>query len=892
MKFFGKEVPPRSKPEAEYEHGIQPDEPVFREHPESLDVDSLVEAAQSGDAIGMVPELDEYYDGWIHYAQDRNLFIGAQQIKALSQARREAIDLAREKKFDELREKLAELSGPLAGDVETAAEENLKHIQESKESTHRESKEALTEAVQGVEELKGVREKSPEAIQGRHAEREARAEQFAEKYGITTEREALLLAEQNYADAIRRRNERFFTLGFRDEAATRPEREQFENVLQKWSAALGQAEEEAEKNKEGQDAVSARMISARDTIMRMEQVRQRAVAEGLDARSKTTIGKFDAWANKLNTKALGAAGTIARGFGTVSEKLGGAVVGLVLDKEEDAAKFQRASRIVGSAAIMTAIFAPAGAVLSGAAGMTFVWRVARGIGGWGFGSVAGRGAGKLYDTKYGSEEERLEKHVASQRDLKEVLRGGVTLDKFDQRLLAKMYKEGSKSQFTKQEQLHHERKMRAETAASVLVAGATAYGLSNFPHVHEALQHAPNTGASGAHPEATHVPPQHAEVSHQVPVHHAEATAVVHVESVSVHGNVNDADRLFGRFIDNVKAQVPNPESVPALRTLLEQYHQVDGIHQQDVLTRFLHLQNGGSVVVHPGDTVSFENGKVIFQGHTLIDEHGTLHNLREGGQVHIQHPHAVPVTHEEVQQPATEQPQAQAIPPESEAPQVEPQAGQPVPPSVQAAPVESVPPSPAPEVVPPVEHAPSGPAIVPPEHAPTPTPEPMPEHVEQPALIEAPPVHAAPALPVEHAPAPEAPAYHAPVPSNDNIPVTETHVEAGHVLNHNGFDLSKPSVGMDPKGNLFAHAERTGNLDTDNELSYQTALKYATQHHDATVYYIDESRTVFGTPKYQVFALKFNPVTGQVWPTIPDTAHPESMPPIPPSDELRNPTA
>lgn len=870
MKFFGKEVPPRNKAETVEEYGIRPDEPIFRPKPEALNVHSLVETAKAGDAIDMVPELDGYFDGWLHYAQDRNLFSGTGEVQALAQARREAIQFAREKKYGELQAKLEELSGTLAENVEKAADANLSRIQENGEATHKEHKENLAGAVHEVEGLRPSREQSPETLHGRDEEREARAQKFAEKYEITSEREALLIAEENYADAIRRRNESFFKLEFRDDAATKGQREILESAIQKWRIALAKAGEKAEKGGVKQDALSARFIGARDAMMRMEQVRQRAIAEGLDNRSKTTIGKLDAWANKLNAKVFSAAGAAAKGFGKLSETIGGRVAGLVFDKEEDAAKYQRASRIIGSAAIMTAIFAPFGAATAGAAGAAFVWRAGRGIGGWLLGTAAGTGAGKIYDLKYSSEAQRRVTHEVSQDELLKALKDG-RINLLDQKVTRQLYKEGSATQFTKSEREHAERKMKAEVATSALVAGVSAYGLSHFPPVHEALTNHPiTTVPPEVHAPSLehHAPPSHALVHHPTETQRAPGMTppAVHIESVSVHDNVNDADKLFGRFLDNVKEQFPDPQGAPpALRTLLEQYHHVDGMHQQDVLTKFLHLQNGGSVIVHQGDSLSYENGRIVFQGHTLIDEHGSVHNLRESGQIHIEHLHTGHAAQPE--QAIQGAPEQEVVQPES--------------PTIQPAPTAEAPAQPVPEVGTPA----AAPASIL-EHAPTveTTPAPQTEHVVVPRApetvsLETSGPHIAP---YEQVPTAQEISPTHPLPSNDNIP------EVGRMLNHNGFDLSHPSVGVDSKGNLFSHIQRTGDLQKDNDLAYQTAVQYATEHHDAAVYYVVESRSALGTSSYLVEAVKFNPDHSN-WNYFPDLDDPYKMPPIPTDQDLHN---
>lgn len=892
MKFFGKEVPPRKAEAGREEYGIRPEEPIFRPKPESpLDVRSLVEKAKAGEAIDMVPELDEYFDGWLHYAQDRNLFSGTGEMQAMAQARREAIKLASEKKYEELEAKLEELSGPLAENVERAADANLQRIQGQQEATSKEHKDILANAVNGLEELKLTSDEvynpqdpvhrkamglSNEVPRDRHAERERRAEVFAEKYGIATEREALLTAEQNYADAIRHRNESFFKLEFRDDAATKGQREILEEAIQKWREALANAGGEADKSGEKQDALSARFIGARDAMMRIEQVRQRSVAEGLDNRSKTTIGKFDAWANKLNSTLFKGMASAGRGFGKASEAVGGLFAGLVFDKEEDAEKYQRASRIIGSAAIMTAVFAPFGAATAGAAGMMFVMRSARGLGGWVLGSSAGYGAGKIYDLKHGTKERRLETHEISQKDLLSALKDG-RIEVLDQKAARQLYKEGSVSEFTKSERAHAETKARVETAASALVAGASAYGLAHLPPVHEALTNHP---VPLSHPEAHAPAVEHHAPAHHAPshpeAHHAPVMPPAHVESVTVHGNVNDADKLFGRFLDNVKEHYPNPqEAPPALRTLLEQYHHVDGTHQQDVLTKFLHLQNGGSVVVHPGDTLSYENGKVIFQGHTLIDEHGSVHNLREGGQVHIEHPH---LERQHVAHAANVAPEQEPTQPASPSIQPGPSTEPIAQPAPQAAPV-SPPPAAPPSAVE---------AVPAPEHVAPPAPETAPIESEGPHII-----------PNDHVSTPE-PINH-PLPSNDNIPIhvptPESHAvpvspEVTPSIIHNAFGIDVDSKtthiyqlhqpGSDNPNVLVAYG---GSLDD----RLRTVQQYLAQPENVNkVVFVTGTQADPTTHNLMTNPWKYDAVTKQVNPGFVFTDQNGLVPPPPGPDDLQ----
>lgn len=881
----------------------------MQEKPEPLDVDAAIERVRdsNGDLAGLVATLDSDFESWSRYGQDRNYFGRGENnaTHALWKARTGIVEAAQEmlkatNKFKKeaaevkLRHELEEYTGPITQNLEAAVEKNQKRFTEPKEATHAENHRSLEN---------GVLELTKEKEMERHADREGKSERFAEKYGITAEREAMLEAEREYVDAVRERDSKLFKINSRDEAATREPREKLEEKLAAWREALAKAGEEAETSGEKGDRISARFISARDTMTRMERARQGAVEESLDARSKSTLGTVDRWMNKVSGSILGAAGsaaaTVGQGFNAASEFVGGKIVERFVDKEKDFEKYQKASRIVGGALITSAIFAPAGAITAGAAGFALLSRIGRGfLMGFGGGAFIGKHASKGYDWRHGTKEDRLKEHLGHLEERKElhaVLRGKKgSFQELDPEWLREVFKRPDAKKFEEKEAEHDLWRKRVELAAPILIGGMISYGAAHWPPVHDAIG-----TVDGPKPPPTGGPPHgaglskyaeatggsHSEgglgsaanhVSHGPEAHGAQ----VKIESVSVGGNVNDADRLFGRFVDNVRHQFPNPhDAPPALRTLLEQMHQSGGMHEQDVLTRWMHLQNGGSVTVHNGDTVSFENGKVMFQGHELIDEHGKLHDLQASKEIHMQHKH---VAH------SNEHPHAARS--ETVA---RPEATQQTP---AQQPAQAATGQPPPAVNPAEPSTPeTGPVIVPQDIHAQPTPQVVPLDQPTPSIDNTQHIGTGPRiLPPDHFPVqPDRPAVAVPDAINDNhaAPPEAAHVAPAHepILNRNGFDLANPRVGSDAHGNLFSHITRTGNLEQDNELSYQTALAHAAAHHEAPVYFVDESRNALGQVQRTVFGLKFNPDNTN-WNYFPDRAHPESMPDVPRDIDLRNP--
>lgn len=132
---------------------------------------------------------------------------------------------------------------------------------------------------------------------------------------------------------------------------------------------------------------------------------------------------------------------------------------------------------------------------------------------------------------------------------------------------------------------------------------------------------APGAGAVEAAPDAAEVNP---------------ITAVTD-RSVSIEGDVNNADRLIGRF--GAKMQAAFGENPPPAIAKLNELLSVDAgdaLHPQDQATLALNLQeaDGSSAIMQPGDTIRLtDEGDIVIERpgkpeytHVLIDRAGVIH--------------------------------------------------------------------------------------------------------------------------------------------------------------------------------------------------------------------------------------------------------------------------
>lgn len=257
----------------------------------------------------------------------------------------------------------------------------------SAEKTPREAKEELRASVEEIE--KAIRPSDEE----RRQRREHRAREFAEKFGITVEREEMLAVEKRYQDAVTEHQSKNIRLPWK--GVSKDLQEEYDTARVKWREALTNA---AEKSGTERERVKAVAISFQDTVMRAEEARIAARQQGLEERAKTAFGKTLGWAR---------AGALAipKGYLKGTEKAG---TWLARNSEgevgydEKVKKYVRATRILSSAALGTALFGGFGVAGATGALLGVAVRAGRGVLGVTIGTAAGYGAGKLYKKSIGS----------------------------------------------------------------------------------------------------------------------------------------------------------------------------------------------------------------------------------------------------------------------------------------------------------------------------------------------------------------------------------------------------------------------------------------------------------------------------------------------------------
>lgn len=225
-------------------------------------------------------------------------------------------------------------------------------------------------------------------------ERDSKADALVERYPeLKVWREKVLEAESSYKDSVREYKSQGLKIPFREYSSTKDAHREFTASLMGWRNSLIDLQSRADVT--AQDKILAKFVGIRDTALRMERVRQEAIREGLDERGKTVVGKMLNWSRSAAKGAGAAAGAATQKFGAVSNWTGkkivggalaaGDAVGLSVDREKHASKIVHANKIVGSAAILSLLVAPAAAATGAAAATTagivsfdFIKRVVRG----------------------------------------------------------------------------------------------------------------------------------------------------------------------------------------------------------------------------------------------------------------------------------------------------------------------------------------------------------------------------------------------------------------------------------------------------------------------------------------------------------------------------------
>jgi hypothetical protein len=230
--------------------------------------------------------------------------------------------------------------------------------------------------------------------------REERAQKFAEKYGISGQRDAMLQSEAAYEQEIRRLKGASIRLPWKK--ISKQVQERYDNSRRLWAETLRAYTSTIENPRE---KAEAKIISFRDTVMRAEEARIQATLEGSSEHNKKFFNKAIAWTSRVPKGMLSmftkGTNTLGTGLATVHAKGFKAFGKETTDMEKLVERYRRASRIMSGAALGS-LLAPALTGSLGAAALgTFVFKAARGTVGFTLGTIAGHKAGSLYEKTIG-----------------------------------------------------------------------------------------------------------------------------------------------------------------------------------------------------------------------------------------------------------------------------------------------------------------------------------------------------------------------------------------------------------------------------------------------------------------------------------------------------------
>ena len=429
--------------------------------------------------------------------------------------------------------------------------------------------EAKQELRQSVNKLERMRQE----------QREQRAVDFAEKHKISAEREAMIEAEQAYAEAVRTAYAQRTPDG--EEPVVPIEAEQRYNEARlAWRKALQEAAASADE----QDKVSAKFIGIRDTALRAEQVRTEAREAGLDSRQKEGFEKVRAWAKTFSKDLGGALMEVGGMYAKAADKAGGAFF----------VRNARARRIIGSAAIASLLVTASGGTALAAG---FVVRVARGAIGVAAGASAGVIAGKIYHKAAGGAREKFVSTFTARDDEGKVVDTASTIEDIEREAAVI----AASAKFTS-------RKKQVETVTAAAVGGLSAYGSSYV--VNEDLIQGLSSEVKGivgtAHAENVDTA-SNQPVEADVPVLTVEHPSGL-VMGASIHESGAGTDHLFEELKERMgKSGLLDKDSSHVSAFVLES--RVNDISH--LVGAAAYGENG--MVTHMGDQVFFDERMNLF---------------------------------------------------------------------------------------------------------------------------------------------------------------------------------------------------------------------------------------------------------------------------------------
>lgn len=443
--------------------------------------------------------------------------------------------------------------------------------------------------------------------------RDIRSQKFAEKYGVSEVRDALLEAELAYEKALTQRSTLLDTIrrGMRDTEFYQA-KEHYAEAQLAWRRALTGATEHAE----AQDKIQARFIGLRDTTLRPLEAETRAREAQLSESGKTAFSKMKSWGTSALGSYLSGTKHLAEKALSLRERI--LPQQDTYDREKALERYTRAVRIVGGATIGTAAAGLLGVAGIGAGvgsmgvGLTWLLRIGRGTLGIAVGSSAGYGAGSVFKKTLG--EKRRMSLQQTLRD-KDALTGEVSAKQLQEERVR--WEKGNALARAKAQQ-------KWEMGAAIAAGGATSfgsgYGISLaqhqgvFGHLRAVTEAAHTMHAEGPALGADHGM-QQGGVTEKVSV---EKPSTSPIELTVAKGE--GANQLF----QDLKAQYGDASHYPEhIKAILS--------HKPAEVVKVLGFgrENGG-ILLHPQDTLSVDTqGRLIFHDHihdksfVVIEEKG-----------------------------------------------------------------------------------------------------------------------------------------------------------------------------------------------------------------------------------------------------------------------------
>lgn len=324
-----------------------------------------------------------------------------------------------------------------------------------------------------------------------------RVTNFAERTGLTAERDALAAKEAAYYVA----RKRSYRTGRVDKKELQALKKAYTDSLFAWNTALsGKAEGLDQKSR-----IEALAIRKRDTILRPKSLEIDARREGMSEKEWNDIGKYvnrDIVENVAKVASV-PAGFLGRGIAMLHKSARGESQSAKLQREILGKKYGRAAMIIGGAAAATMIAVSATPVTATAGALTLGVFLGRGVIGTVAGSLGGRASGGIYQKVFGN---KKREHLG--------IAGSMKKEFATQQEYEAFLKEFGKNNA----QARGKEKARWQIAGS-LVAGGTV-GLATSPIAHFALdqigalpsvQHAADTVARVDSGDTAFDPPKPAE---------------------------------------------------------------------------------------------------------------------------------------------------------------------------------------------------------------------------------------------------------------------------------------------------------------------------------------------------------------------------------------------